>query len=216
MNWPPKQDQLALTGQRDGAHAFEAVFPCTTGFRQRACKRSFGFGKGGAERAGRQKRKDQTDCSFHVFLLLRFNDVEVQLRRGHAFAQGGKQRILAAFERHELFDVLLIAVCNGQYARANGRKRQIGAFFGRAPVIQQHAVVELQQVIVVALELEMNGKAPVRQLFRVQHDAHVIQHRLRVHALRGGAHADAAGLGVVLRAAAQFKRGDQIDVSPCA
>ena len=73
-------------------------------------------------------------------------------------------------------------------------------------------MVNLQQVIAAVRQLQIHGKALVGQLFRVQHDTHVVEYRLRVHALRGGAHADT----VCARAVSQLERRDQIDVSPCA
>lgn len=52
--------------------------------------------------------------------ILRFDDVEEQVQLRHAFAKGVEQRLIAAFNGNQLFDILLIAVCQRQNADANG------------------------------------------------------------------------------------------------
>ena len=76
--------------------------------------------------------------------------------------------------------------------------------------------MQLKQIVVVTRQLQIDGKGLTGQLFRIQHNAHIVQHRLRVHALRGGARTDAAGLRIRARAVAQLEGRNQIGVSPRA
>ena len=79
-----------------------------------------------------------------------------------------EQRFIALFNGDELVDIFLISACDGKNPDSGGRNRQVCLIRERILIVQEHAMVDLQQIIVAIRQLEVDGEGTILELFRIQ------------------------------------------------
>ena len=144
---------------------------------------------------------------------LRLNDIKVQAELYHAVAQLPVESLVALYG-DQLCNQVRVLGGDGQNtcpAGGDGEGRLVGLLAG---VVQQYAVMDFQQVVLVVRQDQIYQEGFVSKLFGIRHDAHVVQGVLGAHALGGGTGTHDFRGGIQVRTVAQLKGTDQVGVPP--